>query len=292
MKRKSVLTLCVILLVLSFLCTGCSKAVSRFEDEELRQYTATMLDALIANDVQAAYAPVKQHTTLSEFSPIFDQMRDFLGKVDTYELQLLSIYTNVKYNDGQKVSCKDAVYEMRTGGRRIIISVGSEAGRGLVTFRLSPYESTDYYATGTLTSLAEANLAQIALLLSNIVPLGLTVWAFVDCVRRKVTKKLLWFLLLSFGFITVGATLSETRFMFNFNISGFLGYSALIRYGSGTTVFRLLVPVGAIAYLIDRFKKAKLAPQPTAEAAGEVPPAQLPCEECTDPTQPPVEEQK
>jgi heme A synthase len=291
MKNNRFLRLGIILLILCMVCAGCAKAVSRFEDEAMRQDTDTVLAALLADNVQAAYAPFRQYTTLSEFTPIFNQMRDFLGDADTYELKLLSMHTDVRYNGGEKLSRKSAVYEMRMGDRLVIVSVSSQADTGLIAFRLTPYENTDYYATGTLDALQDINAAQIIVLLSNIIPIGLTVWAIVDCIRQKTRKKALWILAFLFGFISLSATLSETRLMFNFNLAGLAGYSALVRYGSGSVMLRGLVPVGAIVYFIQRLRNRKAAGMiPEEPVIVDADP--VPTEEPAELEQPPVEKQE
>lgn len=260
MRKNRVLSLCVIILVLISLCTGCSAVVNRFEDEELRQYTETILDAVIANDLQAGYTPFKELCSEDEFAGVFYQMKDLIGNTDTYHLQLLSIKTNVRFEEGQKISSKDAIYKLTVGKKLIIVSVGSDNLIGLRGFVLTPIEYTDYYSVGSLSNMKGANWTQVLLLLSNLIPLGLTVFALVDCARKKPKNKILWFLVLILGFVTLGVTTSAKGILMNFNIAGLSGYSALIKYGSGTTTTRLMVPVGAFIYFIFRLSKVKNAP--------------------------------
>ena len=69
--RKTLISLCAVILVLCTLCSGCAAAMEKFENEEIRQTTETMLDALIANDFQAAYSLVKELCTEADFQPAF-----------------------------------------------------------------------------------------------------------------------------------------------------------------------------------------------------------------------------
>ena len=123
---------------------------------------------------------------------------------------------------------------------------------GLNSFYLTPYEKTDYYFTGTLNNLKDATGAQWGFLLLNVIAIGFTVFALVDCSRQKIKKKALWILLLLLGFISLGATISSTSFRLNFNVGWITAYSALIRYGSGTVMLRLMLPVGTIIYFAMR----------------------------------------
>ena len=211
-----------------------------------------MLDALIANDFQTAYSLVNKICAEEDFKPTFTQMQELLGNVDTYELKLLSIYTNVTLTNGQKVSSVSSVYEMTTQSGRIIVSIIMDDQVGLNSFYLTPYEKTDYYFTGTLNNLKDATGAQWGFLLLNVITIGFTVFALVDCSRQKIKKKALWILLLLLGFISLGATISSTSFRLNFNVGWITAYSALIRYGSGTVMLRLMLPVGTIIYFAMR----------------------------------------
>ena len=49
---------------------------------------------------------------------------------------------------------------------------------------------------------------------------------------------------------------------FGLDFGWLVNYAALVRYGGGTTIFRVLVPVGAIAYFIAR---PRLLKKETAE---------------------------
>ena len=118
------------------------------------------------------------------------------------------------------------------------------------------------------TGFAAIGIGIWALLLLNVLSLGFVAFAIVDCSRLKIKRKALWILLLVFGFVTLGATVSGSMFRIHFNFSWLTNYSALIRYGSGTAVIRLMLPIGAIVYFCTRRSLLKTAPENTpAEAA-------------------------
>ena len=252
MRKNLVKSVCVIILTVLILCSGCTAVLQELENAEVRQSTEGMLDALIANDFQTAYSLVNKICAEEDFKPAFTQMQELLGNVDTYELKLLSIYTNGTLTNGQKVSSVSSVYEMTTQSGRIIVSIRMDDQVGLNSFYLTPYEKTDYYFTGTLNNLKDATGAQWGFLLLNVIAIGFTVFALVDCSRQKIKKKALWILLLLLGFISLGATISSTSFRLNFNVGWITAYSALIRYGSGTVMLRLMLPVGTIIYFAMR----------------------------------------
>ncbi len=252
MRIHLVRSLFVIILTVLMLCSGCTAVLQELENAEIRQSTEAMLDSLIADDFQTAYSLVKNICTAEDFKPTFTQMQEFLENTDDYALKLLSIYTNSSISNGQKLRSVSSVYEMTTNHNRIIVSVSMDDRIGLSSFYLTPYENTDYYFTGTLDNLKNTSGAQWCFLLFNVIVIGLTVYALVDCCRQKIKKKALWILLLILGFVSLGATISPTGFRFNLNFGWITAYSALIRYGSGTVVLRLMLPVGTIIYFIMR----------------------------------------
>ena len=251
-RKKLVMSVCIIILTVLILCSGCAAVLQELENAEVRQSTEKMLDALIANDLQAAYSLVNKICTEEDFKLAFTQMQQLLGSADAYELKLLSIYVNSSVTNGQKISSVSSVYEMTTESRRVIVSIRMDDQIGLNSFYITPYEKSDYCFTGTLNSIKDATGAQWGFLLLNVIAIGLTVFALVDCSRQKIKKKALWILLLVLGFVSLGATISPTSFKLNFKVGWITAYSALIRYGSGTVMLRLMLPVGTIIYFVKR----------------------------------------
>lgn len=252
MKKILVKSVCVIILAVLMLCSGCNAVLQEVENTEARQCSEEMLDALIANDFETAYSLVNKICTEEDFKPAFTQMQELLGNTDTYKLKLLSIYTNYTITNGQKSPSVSSVYEMTTQNGRIIVSTIMDDQIGLNSFYLTPYEKTDYYYTGTLNNMKDATGAQWSILLLNAITIGFTVFALVDCIRQKIKKKILWILLLLLCFASLEITISSIRFRLNFNIGWITAYSALIHYGSGTVMLRLMLPIGTIIYFAMR----------------------------------------
>jgi len=264
MKRHTLITVSAVILALALLFCGCSALLESMEDAQSRQITEAILDALIADDFQAAYGQVNQVCTEAEFKPVFTQLKALLGDADSYTLKLLSINANSRLNNGQTFRTVSSNYEMTTRNGRIIVSIQMEDTLGLRSFHLTPYEQTDYYITGTLETLGQSSAVQWVFLLLNVIAIGLTVLALVDCLRHKFKYKALLVLLLIFGFVSIGATIASTNFRLNFIFGWITAYSALIRYGSGAVMLRLMLPIGAVVYfLMRRSLLAKNAP-PTA----------------------------
>ncbi len=251
MKKLRIIAVCIIVLSVIFICSGCAIDMQDFENAETRQLSEAMLNALIANDFQTAYSLVKNICSESDFAVIFEQMQEIIGNTDAYELKLLSIHTSSTITNKGNSKRVQSVYEM-TGGSHIIVNVAVDEQLGIINFFLSPYEKTDYYSTGTIQNMNDATPLQWLFILLNVIPLAVTVLAIIDCLRKNIKKKALWMLLLIFGFFTISITLSASAFKANFNFGWFSAYSALIHYGSGTLAIRFMLPLGAIIYFLSR----------------------------------------
>ena len=266
MNKRHSITFCALILTVLILFVGCSQLLQDFENAELRQNAETMLDALITNDAETAYSLVSHLCSKEDFQPLFAEMRNFLGGAKTYELTLLHVSSHSMLSNGQTINSVNSIYELNTDTDRIILNIRMDNQNGLHTFQLVPFENTDYYFTGTLESLENASVSQWLILLSNIIAIGIAVFALVDCCRHKIKKKVLWILLLVFGFVSLGVTVGSSVFRFHFNIGWTSAYSALIRYGSGTMTFRAMIPIGAIIYL---FRRRSLFESPTDASSSE-----------------------
>ena len=274
MNRKHALVLIALILVLAVFCTGCAGFLQKMENSQLRSSTEAMLDALIGGDFQKAYGLVSNVCSQEEFQSVFPQLQQILGSGKTYELQMLSVYNNTRISNGEKTVTVSSVYQITTSSGRIIANVQMDDQIGLTTFQLTPYENTDYYFTGTLGHMKDANALQWVLLLLNVVSVCIGVFALVDCARKKIKNKVLWILLLVIGFATVGVSISGTSFRTNFNLGWITAYSALIRFGSGAITLRLMLPAGAIIYFgirrsLIKAPKAAAVEQPVVEAPSE-----------------------
>ena len=73
------------------------------------------------------------------------------------------------------------------GGTNIAAGIVNENFE-IIRFYVTPYEQTDYYLTGTVGTMSGANTLQWVFLLLNVIPIGFTIFAFVDCCRQKIQR--------------------------------------------------------------------------------------------------------
>ena len=249
--RKSFIV--AIVLVLILLLSGCKALVGAFENEELRGHTDVMLNAILMNDGDAGYSLVKDVCKRSDFDPAFKEMCKMLDGIESYELKLISIYQKSSYVNGESIKTVDSVYEMNTDGARYVVSVQkSSRAEKLYFFNLTPYEKTNLYCTGVITNMKGASILQWGFLLSNLLVIALTVFALIDCCRKKIKLKPLCIVIIILGAFSIGATISATSFNVNFGLIWFTAYSAFVRYGGGQVLLRFVIPWGAPLYFILR----------------------------------------
>lgn len=277
MKHINKLILCLLLLSLVFMMTGCVVAGDDWEtsrqnslllgdsldDPQLREKTITMLDSIIADDFESAYLLVSKGISQSEFQTPYQQIRTLLADIGSYELLASNKQGNNNLSSG--ITTLYIRYMLTAGETRLLVDVGqsSEYPEGLISFHVSTYEPVTQ--TGSLTTMKEANAIQWVLLIIFLLEAAFIIWMFIDCCCHKMQKKWLWLLIIALGSFTFGlhADSGIFRFLINWGLS--LGnYTSLILYSTGGFTFRFLIPVGAVTYVFIRkelFRKYQLAQQ-------------------------------
>lgn len=273
--RRTVL--CLLLVLLLLLATGCGaqdewdaalkmadKLEGVVEDAQLRADAEQLLDALIADDYASAWDAICQEMDAAEFKKVYEEIQPLLSGVTQYELTPSNI--NKGTNNG--VAYVSVRYMMTAGERRVFVDVSRTEGyEGLTAFRLTDY--VPVVTTGTLGNMQGANVLQWIFLVVGLLELVFVLGAFVDCCRHKMKKKWLWLLLIALGYMIFSLIVTQEQFRVGMNVGAILNYTSLIRYSTGGFTLRLMIPVGAIVYLICRktlFAKYALFQQQKAAA--------------------------
>lgn len=289
--------LLVMLLMVLFL-TGCGtkdeweaalNAAERLdglaEDAQLRADTEKMLNALIADDYQAAWEAICQEIDETQFQKFYAELLPVVGSIDRYELVASNINTTVR-NGETSVNVR---YMMTAGDLRLFVDVARMEGKtGLIAFYLTEY--IPVITTGTLESMRGANGIQWILLIVGLLEIAGIICVFVDCCRHRMRKKWLWLLLIALGSLIFSVIATPDQFRINFNIGAILNYTCLRCYSTGGFTLQLVIPVGAIAYLCGRKKifaeyetymQKKSAQQETGAATAQMEQTMVEAEEIT-----------
>jgi len=268
---------CVLLVLLLVMLAGCGaqdewdasqKAAGMLsgitEDPQLRADTEKLLDAMIANDYAAAWDAVYEGIDAAEFRKMYIELQPHLLQIEDYEL----VASNINKTVRNGVSTVSVRYMMTAGDLRLFVDAARVEGyEGLTGFYLSEYQPVT--VTGALGSMQGANALQWIFLILGMVELVFVTGVFVDCCRQKMKKKWLWLLIVGLGYLVMNLIVTPEQFRLNFNVGAFLSYTRLLRYSTGGFICRLMVPVGAIIYLIMR--KSLLAKYAQQEALAEQP---------------------
>ena len=106
MKKKVV---CFLIFILSFSLTACFSTVTE-KGTEIQLYCETMVDAILAGDVDRGLGALTDGVNASEFAPVFAEMQDYLDGVTEYRLEQKGWYSSIKNG----VSSYEATFEMTT----------------------------------------------------------------------------------------------------------------------------------------------------------------------------------
>ena len=276
---------CLLLALMLVLLTGCSlsgeQLMEELNDPQLQQKTQTVLDCMLAQDVDGAWMQMVSACTKEEFKAFYEQVKPLLETVDTYTLE--PSYVQVNVTNG--VHNKSIRYLLTAGETELwVTAVEEEGADSLVGFHI--YMVTR--ETGTLATAKENDALQWVLITIGLLEIAFMIVMLIDCIRHKMKKKWLWILLILLGGIIVLLNVTPQNMGVRFNYGFFLNcYTALIKYNTGGFTFRLYIPAGAIAYLCLRkslFKKWEEATAP--QALPEEIPVQILSEE------PPVQEEE
>lgn len=256
--NKKICLLAVVMLFTLWL-TGCKVTVN---DAQIREKAVQMTDALLEGDQAAAYALVADIQSEADFQVVYGQLRDLLADVTTYELEQQGYHKSVR--NGQTVV--QAEYRMETNADTYILSVQEDSLiNGLSRYYITPEQYTAYVYNGTVDRMSGANVFQWIMLVIAAAELGYVIVMLVDCSRRKIKHKGLWIAAIILGALVISISLQGGQFNLKFNIGAILSHSAIVRYGNGLTLYRILIPIGAIAYNILR-KKLSIPQEMPCEA--------------------------
>lgn len=280
--KKYRMILCLLLVM--FLLVGCgqvdqwnlaNKAAEKLsaitEDEQLLTDTQQLLDAVIADDYDAARAVVNSRVSDADLRNAFGKLRQELANVTDYELVASGIHKSVVNG----VSTITVRYMMAAGDQRFLLEAvrrGEEAG--LLSCAIETY--TQEEITGTLSRMQGATPLQWALLIFGGLVLVFVLVVFVDCCRQKIPKKWLWLLIIALA-VTVSANCSPLQFRVGANLGIVLVGSRLVTYSSGGFALNVTLPAGAIVYLCMRKNlqnKYRMNAQKQMEANSQVDPVQ------------------
>lgn len=262
---------CVLLLTMAAMLllslTACG-GIKIEDNPQARAGVDALLTALLEGDEEAGYKAVTDQINRKDFSQAFHQMAQLIADVESYELEPIGF----NYQSRNGVTYRTMTYRMTTNDATFVVeAVVQDNVQGLLSFYITPEEYTALNYTGTPGHMEGASLAQWVVLAVGILSWVFVIWMAVDCCRRKIQRKWLWLIAIVLGSILLTLSTSASSVNLRFNIGIHLRLSSWIFYGNGDTQLNLLVPVGALLYLLRRKKLANskevevTPPEPTED---------------------------
>ena len=257
MKNTKLITRALLVAACLLLILALPSCLEQVEVGNNTELSEEFLDCMIQNDMDGAYELIKNTTDDQEFSDYWEEIMPLVEGATSYELK--QIGWNVSTQNGELA--RISAYQVYFDNDKILLLqiLTTDDIEGIAGLNLM--DVTEFVTT-TDAFVPPVNVAMIVL---SILSIAFMVWMFVDCMRRKIRRKVLWAILILAG---AGFTLSIGEQMgIKFTLSIALHTSSIAADPSLLSVItKIALPVGAIVYFFLR-KKLPLKPTPEEIAA-------------------------
>jgi len=244
--KKTIKILSVILILVFAI-----SLVSFDDNEELKGKTEIMVNALVNNDFNKAFNLVSGITTKEAFQSTFTELANYVDGVKNYELKQIGFKSQTQNG----ITATLATYLMTTNAKTYIVEAQQRSDvEGLYGFHvLESQINSDGIQCGTLLTMKGANALQWVFLIFSFIELAFVIIVLIDVIKQKLDKKAIWILIILLGTLSLTLNVSNSGINFNFGaVISLINSTALIRYATGQMAIRIMVPIGAIIYLIKR----------------------------------------
>ena len=213
------------------------------------------MDHIVKNERDAAYELVKHTTSSTDFAAYWTSIRSLVEGASSYEMEQIGWHVNMSNG----ITTRTTAYQIYFDNDKIALFrvITRDDIEGIAGAHFS--DSTDFVQTTD----AFVPVAKIVLLALSGLVIAFVIWMFVDCLRRKIRHKVLWAILIFFGFsftLTVGEQSG-----FNFMVGLMLQTNSITADPSTLSIVtKIIVPLGAILYFCLR-KKLTIVPTEAVE---------------------------
>ena len=246
-KIKRIFSLFAALSILFLAVFSLSSCVSDVNKEHAETMTRDLIDCLIEDDFMSAYKFFRNNMTKENFRVGYNEIIDYFVGIKNYELE--QIGWHVYNNNG--VSMYSVTFKMTGNVKQplMIESIFLKETDEFASFRIDLYSKQQ--KSGNI-------ILSIMPILISVLIFGFTVWAFIDCIIRKIKLKALWLIIIFIGF-SITMTFGESLGL-HFSLALIFPLSKFVTDGYNISI-TAAIPVGSIVYLIIcRFLPKKLPP--------------------------------
>lgn len=251
MKKR----LLALLLVLVCVClSGCAALeeqvfkviAAQVERTGLESPTRTIIDALLARDIDLMLSALAPEFTKEDLQDNFEQMSAILPPAEEYTLTPTS--WNTKTSNG--VTQTTVQFLLTAADQTFIVETTSLSNVERVAhFYIAPVQAQE--TTPAAEASGEVSPIETALAIISVLEVIFVIGALVDCCRHKFHRKWLWVLAILLGNVVLLLSLNGSRLNFNLQFGLYLD-GIFLKLHDGGFSLRLLLPVGSVAYLMRR----------------------------------------
>lgn len=258
LKKSLCIISCFLILCQLLLLVSCNKVIINEEQSKIAEdSTKMLLDYLIADKFDESYAMFDKYIQVSNYAIGYAELRATIvdKKIETYTLEQIGWYKGSKNGTGYY----SITFHLKSDSNTELYleSTFLTDNNDFVSFTIT---DPDDFPVPQATPLAAELFFWALTLLST----AFTIRMIVDCIKRPIAeKKILWIIVILFGFML---TLTfSTGLNLNFNI-GIIFFRSQLALTTKTTVVRIAVPLGALLYF---FKRKSLTVLPKKVDDGE-----------------------
>ena len=215
------------------------------------------LSYVINDDYDAAYALIKNTVNTTDFSNYWANIHSIAEGATAYDMEQIGLNINLSNGLTTRVAAYQVYFDNgKTALFRIVTRDDIDGIAGLHFSDVTDFlRHTDTFVPAV----------KIVLLVISVLAFAFVIWMFVDCLRRKIKYKVIWAILILFGFAFTITAGEQTGL--NFALRFMIQRSTIAADPSiASVIIKLVVPVGAILYICLR-KKITVVPSALTNTA-------------------------
>ena len=241
----------VVVALLTCVMTSCAKLVE--EAEEMDPYMDLFLDAVETGNYDPFFQLCSNEINDDDLLNAMEQISSYIkGDIVGYAKENYNFESRL--SNGYTYKIRTAQYWVDTDVDRYLVTLGLKEEGGLLpeiyTFTVS--SSAEVQNQRWLIKWDDPDVLQIGSLLWTAVSVGLIIVSIILCAKADIRHKALWIVISLLGTIGFTYTHMPNSVRLQFTVIVSLPISYCYRYADGSVLLRIMVPVGAIIFILIR----------------------------------------
>jgi len=246
---RKILVAVVLLMVSILILAGCVDAI-KTPDEDA--FVEEWLTSVENGDYAKQYNDVISFGTEEEYIESMKELDDYYNG-DILDVKKTGVYVRMNTQNGETVYSKELQYQIETTQEDYTLSIifVSEDGTEYKAYYYNIIYSSELEGNGAIINFKDFDIRQLLLLILSVISFGFVIFVVVLCAKSKVRLKGLWIPVIIL--VQSGFTISRFPDSFNFNVNIIATtISSLRKFLNGGTILTIMLPLGAILFVILR----------------------------------------